>query len=109
MKTKTIRWVIVIFLLLPFTTILLPYVGPPHFRLHERNEAFREYTSNPSASTKAALTDELMRLEHHRNRMVFIALSSVLAIDVVVVYFYWNYRIRKKQPPNTLQPTATAP
>ena len=53
------------------------------------------YKSNPSTSTKAVLTDELMRLEHHRNVTATFVISSVLAIDVVVVYFFWNYGHRK--------------
>ena len=95
MKTETIRSLIIIFVLLTlFGSLLIP-AGQPHYRLKERLEAMKAHTLNPSASTKAALDDELAQLHHHETTMGFILLPLVLFIDAAVVYFFWNYGRRK--------------
>jgi hypothetical protein len=95
MKTETIRLLIIIFVLLTlFASLLIP-AGQPHYRLKERVEAMKTYTLSPSASAKAALDDEFARLHYHEKMMGFILLPSVLLVDAVVVYCFWNYGKRK--------------
>ena len=95
MKTESVRLLIVIFVLVTlFASLLIP-AGQPHHRLKERVEAMKARTLSRSVSTKAALDDEFARLHHHEKMMDFILLPSALLIDVVVIYFFWNYGRRK--------------
>jgi len=95
MKTETISLLIIIFVLVTLFASLLISAGQPHYRLKERVEAMKAYTLSPSVSTKAVLDDEFARLHDHEKMMGFILLPSALLIDVVVVYFFWNYGARR--------------
>ena len=95
MKTETIRLLIIIFVALPlFASMLIP-AGEPRYRLKERIEAMQAYTLNKSASTKAALDDEFARLHQHEKTQGIILVPTLLLVDAVVIYFFWNYGTRK--------------
>lgn len=95
MKTKDIRLAIIVFVLVTlFASLVLP-AGQPRYRLKERVEAMEAYTLNPSASTQAAVHEEFARLHHHEAMEGVILLPSVLLVDAVVIYFFWNYGQRK--------------
>jgi hypothetical protein len=98
MKTRAIRWLIVIFVLLPFGALVLP-TGPggPSYRQKERIETIEAYKLNPSVSTKAAMNDEFYRLHHHYAMSGLVLLLSFLLVDVVVIYLFWNYGARKME------------
>jgi len=95
MKTETVRLLIIFFILLPSLASVLIPAGQPHYRLRERIQAMEAYTLNPSATTEAARADEFARLHHHEKMMSIVLPLSALALDVVVVYFFWNYGTRK--------------
>jgi hypothetical protein len=95
MKTKTVRLLIIFFLVVPlFVSVLLP-AGQPHYRIRERIDAMKAYTLSPSASTKAALDHEFARLHQHEKVQGIILGPALLIIDAVVIYFFWNYGTRK--------------
>ena len=95
MKTETIRLLIIIFVALPlFASVLLP-AGQPRYRLKERVEAMKARTLNPSADTEAALHDEFTRLHQHERMQGIILVPTLLLVDAVVIYFFWNYGTRK--------------
>jgi hypothetical protein len=95
MKLETIRLLIVIFIALPLLASLFVPAGQPRYRIRERIEAMKAYTLNPSATTKAALDDEFARLHHHEKKFDIVVPLSLLALDVVVVYLFWNYGAKK--------------
>jgi hypothetical protein len=74
---------------------VLPVSQQPGYRLKERVDAMKAYVRNPSASTHAALTDEIDRLNHHETMVAVILLPSILLVDAAVIYFFWNYGTRK--------------
>ena len=95
MKTETVRLLIIVILVVPlFAAVLLP-AGQPHYRIRERIEAMKAYTLSPSASTKAALDDEFARLHQHEKKQGIILVPALLIVDAVLIYFFWNYGIRK--------------
>jgi hypothetical protein len=96
MKTRTIRTIIVIFLLLPlFQPIFFPSFGSESYRAHERNEAFTAYERNPSPATKEVLSEELEQLNHYRAVRLFKIVGVLLVIDFAAVYLFWNCGTKK--------------
>jgi len=95
MKTENIRLMIIIFVALPlFVSLLIP-AGQPRYRLKERVQAMQAHTLNPSPSTEAALHDEFEKLHQHEKTQGIILIPALLLIDVMVIYFFWNYGKRK--------------
>jgi hypothetical protein len=100
-KIDIVRLLVIIFVSLTLLALLIIPAGQPRYRLKERVQARRAYTLRPSASTKAALGDELARLHRHEATQGTILFPSVLLVDAAVIYFFWNYGRRK----TTAQPS----
>jgi hypothetical protein len=95
MTRDAIRFLIIVFIVLPlFAAVLIP-AGQPHYRIRERVEAMKAYTLSPSPSTKAVLDDEFARLHQHEKMQGIILVPALLLVDAVVIYFFWNYGTRK--------------
>ena len=69
--------------------------GGGSFRRHERSEAIKAYMSDKSPANKAVFVDEMRRLDHHRSVISYSVNGSLLIIDALVVYVFWNYGARK--------------
>jgi len=105
MKLGTTRLLIIIFIALTlFVSLFIP-AGQPHYRIRERIAAMKAYSLNPSATTQAAIDAEFARLHHHEKMVGLVVTPLVLALDVLVVYLFWNNGARKTPPYGVIRQT----
>lgn len=73
--------------------------GEPSFdesyRDQERMLTYAAWKDQPSPTTEAAWQEELRRLHVHTRTRDFSLIALVLAFDGVLIYWFWNYGVRK--------------
>jgi hypothetical protein len=96
MSTKIIRWLIAAMIVLQ---VLWGMILPAGNRLAPKSpemaQAIREFETNRSAATEAAMWKQVRRNElrdRRRDETIFI---SILLVDMVAIYFFWNYGVKK--------------
>jgi hypothetical protein len=71
----------------------------------EMAQAVREFETNRSVATEAAMWEQVRRDElrdRRRDEAIFI---PVLLADIAVIYFFWNYGVKKAAPNKPPEPT----
>ena len=96
MNTKIIRRVIVATILLEFLwLVILPAGNQLAPRSPAMVQAVRAFETNPSPTTKAAMWEQVRQddlHDWHRKEALF---GLMLVADVVAIYFFWNYGVKK--------------
>jgi hypothetical protein len=90
MQTLLLRLVIVAVIAFGVWWFVSPHMGR-YPRSAQTIEAIRVDTEHHSAASQSALEEQLNRdaaYYRHRNLLIFI---SLLALDFVAIYFFWNY------------------
>ena len=58
-------------------------------------QALRVYETNRSEATRAAMWDQVRRDDLRDDRRKGALFSLMLLADAVVIYFFWNYGVKK--------------
>jgi hypothetical protein len=109
MKTRVIRWAIVLVVLAQIGWMLLEPRNFSFPRSPEAAQAIHVYQTSPSPATKAAMLDQIHRNVLHNERRGLILPGLLLFADAIAIYFLWNCGAKKSQPNTALEPTPTAP
>jgi hypothetical protein len=96
MTTKIIRWLIVAVTVLQ---VLWCLIQPAGNRLAPKSpemaQALREFETNRSAATKAAMWEQVRRDESRETRRAEFIFGALLLADAVAIYLFWNYGAKK--------------
>ena len=96
MSTKIIRRLIVAVIVLQFLWfMILPAGNRLAPRSPEMAQALREFETNRSAATKAAMWEQVRRDELHDTRRDEAIFGLLLLADAVAIYLFWNYGMKK--------------
>ena len=91
-----IRRLIVVAIVLQFLWFLiLPAGNRLAPKTPEMAQAFRAFETNRSASTEAAMWEQVHRYESHVARRDQVIFGLLLLADAVAIYLFWNYGIKK--------------
>jgi hypothetical protein len=92
-----IRVAIVVGILVPLFWPSLHNFSFPHSP--EELQAIHMYDASPSAATWAAMTNQMRLNAVHNERQAQIHgllwLVPILIADIFVIYFFWNYGVKK--------------
>src|ERR1039457_876923 len=97
MSTRIIRRLIIAAMALQFLWIVIMPAGnrlAPR-RSPEMAQAVRAVATNRSAATEAAMWEQVRRDDLRDSRRMEVLFSMMLLADAVVIYFFWNYGIKK--------------
>jgi hypothetical protein len=96
MNIRTIRPLIVTTILLQFLWfVILPAGNQLAPRSPEALQAVRAFETNRSAATEAAMWEQVRRDDLRYWRRKEVLFSLMLLADAVVIYFFWNYGVKK--------------
>ena len=96
MSTKIIRGLIVAVIVLQLLWCLIQPAGnrlAP--KSPEMAQALREFETNQSAVTEAAMWEQVRRDELHETRRDEAIFCALLLADAVAIYLFWNYGAKK--------------
>jgi hypothetical protein len=95
MSTGMIRPLIVAVMVSQFLWfVIMPARNRLAPRSPEMAQAVRTFETNRSAATKAAMWEQVRRDELRDSRRKEVLFGLVLVVDVVVIYFFWNYEVK---------------
>jgi hypothetical protein len=96
MNTKIIRWLIIAVIVLQ---VLWCFIQPAGNRLAPKSpemaQALREFETNRSAATEAAMWEQVRRDELRGTRRDEAKFGLLLLADAVAIYLFWNYGAKK--------------
>ncbi len=96
MSTKTVRSLLVAAVVLQLLwCILQPAENRLAPKSPEMAQALREYQTNRTAITEAALWGQVRRDELRDARRAKALFISMLLADIVAIYLFWNHGFRK--------------
>ncbi|MGA9779934.1 MAG: hypothetical protein ACLPRE_13200 [Limisphaerales bacterium] len=96
MSTKIIRRLIVAAIVLQFLWfMILPAGNRLAPRSPEMAQALRAFETNRSAATEAAMWEQVRRDDLRDTRRDKAIFGLMLLADVVAIYLFWNYGIKK--------------
>jgi hypothetical protein len=93
MNRKLIRLTIIAAICLELFWALTPRLELS--RSSETARAAHAYQTNPTAATRAALLDRMRRDANRYEQQCGILLGLMLVADLMAIYFFWNYRMRR--------------
>jgi|ERR1700722_19601990 len=106
MSTKIIRWLIAAMIALQ---VLWGMILPSGNRLTPKSpemaQAIREFETNRSAATEAAMWKQVRRDELRDRRRDEATFILILLADIVAIYFFWNYGVKKSTSNNPPEST----
>jgi len=96
MNTKIIRGLIVVVIVLQ---VLWCLIQPAGNRLAPKSpemaQALREFETNRSAVTEAAMWEQVRRDKSRETRRDEVIFGALLLADAIAIYLFWNYGAKK--------------
>ena len=96
MNTKIIRCLIVVVIVLQ---VLWCLIQPARNRLAPKSpemaQALREFETNRSAVTEAAMWEQVRRDKSRETRRDEVIFGALLLADAIAIYLFWNYGAKK--------------
>jgi hypothetical protein len=106
MSTKIVRWLIAAMIVLQVLwSMILPAGNGLAPKSPEMAQAIREFETNRSAATEAAMWKQVRRDELRDRRRDEIIFIWILVADIAAIYFFWNYGVKKAVPNKPPEPT----
>ena len=97
LKILLIRLAILAVLLVEIVWALAP-INLSLPRSPETLRAIHIYQASPSTETQAMMLEQIHRDGLRNTRLYKIAAVLMLVADVIVIYFFWNYGVKKSPP-----------